>query len=262
VKTSKRASDDAKVSARTGLVFKPTENGRIYAAWGNSFNPSAENLASTGSGLNANTEELAPEKNETWELGTKWELLDKRLELDAALFRVEKSNARETMSDGSTQLAGKKRVQGVELGLTGRVTEHWNLFANYTFLNSETLKAADTASGIARKGQALGNTPPRSFNLWTTYEWPAGWTLGYGTRYVSERNVTSSTQAKLDAYWVHNAMLSYKVNRNLDLQLNVNNLFDKDYVERVRQQSGSTARSSAIEYGDARSAIMTASYSF
>lgn len=262
VKTSKRASDDAKVSARTGLVFKPTENGRIYAAWGNSFNPSAENLASTGGGLNANTEELAPEKNETWELGTKWELLDRRLELDAALFRVEKSNARETMSDGSTQLAGKQRVQGVELGLTGRMTEHWNLFANYTFLNSETLQAADTASGIARKGQALGNTPPRSLNLWTTYEWPAGWTLGYGTRYVSERNVTSSTQAKLDAYWVHNAMLSYKVNRNLDLQLNVNNLFDKDYVERVRQQSGSTARSSAIEYGDARSAIMTASYSF
>ena len=45
MKTSKRASDDAKVSARTGLVFKPTENGRIYAAWGNSFNPSAENLS-------------------------------------------------------------------------------------------------------------------------------------------------------------------------------------------------------------------------
>nr|WP_273828115.1 TonB-dependent receptor [Pseudomonas sp. SBT1-2] len=73
------------------------------------------------------------------------------------------------------------------------------------------------------------------------------WTLGYGTRYVSERNVSSGTRAKLDAYWAHNAMLAYKVNHNLDLQLNVNNLFDKDYVERVRQQSGSTTRSSAIE---------------
>lgn len=262
VKTAKRAADDAKVSARTGLVFKPSENGRIYAAWGNSFNPSAENLASTGGGLSANTEDLAPEKNETWELGTKWALLDKRLELDAALFRVEKSNARETMADGSTQLAGKQRVQGVELGLTGHVTEQWDVFANYTFLDSEILKAANTASGIARKGQALGNTPPRSLNLWTTYELPAGWTLGYGTRYVSERNVSSSTRAKLDAYWVHNAMLGYKVNRDLDVQLNVNNLFDKDYVERVRQQAGSDARSSAIEYGDARAAILSATYSF
>ncbi|WP_207246459.1 TonB-dependent siderophore receptor, partial [Pseudomonas sp. GW531-T4] len=256
VKSESLVSDTNKASARTGLVFKPTENGRIYAAWGNSFNPSAENLASTGGGLSKGNQDLAPEKNETWELGTKWELLDKRLELDGALFRVEKSNARETMADGSTQLAGKQRVQGVEIGVTGHVTEQWDVFANYTFLDSETLKAANTASGIARKGQALGNTPPRSLNLWTTYELPAGWTLGYGTRYVSERNVTSSTRAKLDAYWVHNAMLGYKVNHNLDLQLNVNNLFDKDYVERVRQQNGSTARSSAIEYGDARAAIM------
>ncbi|MGY4817183.1 TonB-dependent receptor [Pseudomonas chlororaphis subsp. piscium] len=262
VKSESLVSDTNKASARTGLVFKPTENGRIYAAWGNSFNPSAENLASTGGGLSNGNQDLAPEKNETWELGTKWELLDKRLELDAALFRVEKSNARETMADGSTQLAGKQRVQGVEVGVTGHVTEQWDVFANYTFLDSETLKAANTAAGIARKGQALGNTPPRSLNLWTTYELPAGWTLGYGTRYVSERNVTSSTRAKLDAYWVHNAMLGYKVNHNLDLQLNVNNLFDKDYVERVRQQNGSTARSSAIEYGDARAAIMSATYSF
>ncbi|WP_277593434.1 TonB-dependent receptor [Pseudomonas chlororaphis] len=262
VKSESLVSDTNKASARTGLVFKPTENGRIYAAWGNSFNPSAENLASTGGGLSKGNQDLAPEKNETWELGTKWELLDKRLELDAALFRVEKSNARETMADGSTQLAGKQRVQGVEIGVTGHVTEQWDVFANYTFLDSETLKAANTASGIARKGQALGNTPPRSLNLWTTYELPAGWTLGYGTRYVSERNVSSSTRAKLDAYWVHNAMLGYKVNHNLDLQLNVNNLFDKDYVERVRQQNGSTARSSAIEYGDARAAIMSATYSF
>ncbi|WP_044872129.1 TonB-dependent siderophore receptor [Pseudomonas sp. LFM046] len=255
-------SRDEELSSRVGLVYKPVENGRFYVAWGNSFNPSAESIASNGGGLNANTENLDPEENETWELGTKWEVLDGRLELDGALFRVEKTNARETMADGSTQLAGKQRVEGVELGLTGHITEQWDVFANYTFQSSETLEAADTAAGIAREGQALANTPPRSFNLWTTYELPEGWTLGYGARYVSERNVSSSTTAKLDAYWVHNAMVGYKVSRNLDLQLNVNNLFDKDYVERVRQQNGTDARSSAIEYGDARSAILTASYSF
>lgn len=262
VKTSSLTSTDEKLSARTGLVYKPTDNGRFYVAWGNSFNPSAENLASNGGGLSAATENLAPEKNETWELGTKWELLDKRVELDAALFRVEKTNARETMSDGSTQLAGKQRVQGFELGVTGRVTELWDVFANYTFLDSETLDAANTPAGNARKGQALGNTPPHSFNLWTTYELPAGWSVGYGARYASKRNVTSSTTAKLDAFWVHNAMVGYQVNDDLELQLNVNNLFNKDYVERVRQQNGNAARSSAIEYGDARSAIASATYSF
>lgn len=254
-------SRDKEFSGRAGVVYKPAENGRIYVAYGTSFNPAAEALASTGA-LTAAAAELDPEENETWELGTKWELLNNRLQLDAALFRVEKTNARETMADGSTQLAGEQRVQGAEFGVTGRISQQWNVYANYTFLDSETLKAANTPGGAAREGQALANTPPRSFNLWTTYELPAGWRLGYGARYASERNVTASTKAKLDAYWVQNAMVGYKVSDELDLQLNVNNIFDKDYVLNVRQQVGAAARSSAIEYGDARAAILSATYAF
>ncbi|UTH32503.1 TonB-dependent receptor [Ectopseudomonas hydrolytica] len=259
VRTGRFTSTDEELSSRAGLVYKPAENGRIYVAWGTSFNPSAENVASNGGGLNAATQSLNPEKNETWELGTKWELFDGRLMLDGALFRVDKTDAREQLADGSYILAGEQRVQGVELGATGKLSERWDVYANYTFLDSETLKSTIDPN---REGQALGNTPPHSFNLWTTYEVAQGWTLGYGARYVSERNVSASTQAKLDAYWLHNAMIGYKVNRNFDLQLNVNNLFDKDYVERVRQNIGTTARSSAIEYGDARSAILSATYSF
>lgn len=74
--------------------------------------------------------------------------------------------------------------------------------------------------------------------------------------------MTSTTDAELDAYWVHDAMLGYKVDRHLQLQLNVDNLFDKGYVERVRQVIGNDARSSAIEYGDARRAVLSAVYSF
>ncbi|MBT8766277.1 TonB-dependent receptor [Metapseudomonas boanensis] len=259
VKTGDFSSKDEELSSRAGLVYKPTDNGRIYLAWGTSFNPSAESAASSGGGLNAGTQSLDPEKNETWELGTKWEFLDGSLMLDGALFRVEKTDAREQLADGSYILAGEQRVQGVELGATGKITDRWNVFANYTFLDSETIKSEVDP---AREGQALGNTPPHSFNLWSTYELPEGWTLGYGARYVSERNVSSSTRAKLDDYWVHNAMVGYKVNENLDLQLNVNNLFDEDYVERVRQSIGTNARTSAIEYGDARSAILSATYSF
>lgn len=253
---------DEMLSGRAGLVYKPADNGRIYIAYGTSFNPSAEFLATTGSGVSAATAGLDPEESKTWELGTKWELFERRLELDAAIFRVVKSNARETMADGSTQLAGEQRVQGIELGVTGHITAQWDVFANYTFLDSEVLASADTADGIAREGQALANTPPRSLNLWTSYELPAGWTVGYGARYVSERNVASSGTAKLDAYWLHNAMVGYRVNKQLDLQLNLNNLFDQDYVERVRQTPGTSTRSSAIEYGDGRSAVLSANYAF
>lgn len=261
--TKSYSSSDERLSSRAGLVFKPTDFGRLYVAWGNSFNPSAENLATSGAGLTEATEKLGPEKSKTWELGTKWELLDRRLGLDGAIFRVEKTDVRQTMADGSTALAGDQRVQGVELAATGKLTEQWNLFANFTYLDSETRKDANTPKGLATVGQALANTPPRSFNLWTSYDLPGNVRVGYGTRYVSERNLTSSDdRIKLDAYWLHNAMLGYKASETLDLQLNLNNLFDKDYVERVRTQVGRASRSSSIEYGDARSAILSATLSF
>ncbi|MCY1284876.1 Vitamin B12 transporter BtuB [compost metagenome] len=257
------SSSDERLSSRAGLVFKPLANGRIYVAWGNSFNPSAENLATSGAGLSEATQKLGPEKNETWELGTKWELMDSRLELDAAIFQVEKENARVTMADGSTALAGDRRVQGFELSASGKLTDEWSLFANFTYLDSETRKDANTPKGLATVGQALANTPPRSFNLWTTYDLPGNVRVGYGTHHVSERNLTSSDdRIKLDGYWLHNAMLGYKASENLDLQLNLNNLFDKDYVERVRTTLGNAARSSAVEYGDARSAVFSATLSF
>ena len=252
---------DQVLSSRAGLVYKPTEHGRIYLSWGNSFNPTVESLTGNGRGLDANTQRLAPERSQAWELGSKWVLLDQALELDAALFHTIKHNARETLADGSTQLSGRHRVQGMELGLTGHLSRHWSVFANYTYLDSQVL---DAAPGNTRsmKGHALANTPPRSLNLWTTYQLNDAWTLGYGARHVSKRNVTSSTSAKLDAYWLHNAMLGYRVNDRFDLQLNVNNVFNTTYVERVRQRPGSAARSSSIEYGDARAAVLTASYQF
>lgn len=252
-------STDEKVSGRTGIVYKPTENGRIYIAYGTSFNPSAEFLASTGNGVNVATADLSPEKNKTWELGTKWELFDKRLGFEGALFRVNKTNAREQLADGSYISAGEQQVQGFELGLTGKITDRWNAYANFTYLDSEQRKSVRYPE---REGQALANTPPRSLNLWTTYDLPAGWNVGYGARYVSERNVATGGTAKLDDYWLHNAMVGYRVNSHLNMQLNINNVFDKTYVAQVRQTAGDATRSSAIEYGDGRSAILSANYSF
>ncbi|MDX1265958.1 MAG: TonB-dependent siderophore receptor [Oceanisphaera sp.] len=256
------SSSDQMFSGRAGLVFKPADNGRIYLAYGTSFNPSAEALATSG---RVSGENLKPEKNNTWELGTKWELLDGRLGLDGALFRVDKTNARETNElTNELELAGEQRVQGVELGLTGELTEQWKVFANYTLLDSETLKsaAAPQTGGRSAEGQPLGNTPRNSGNLWTTYELAAGLEIGYGARYVGSRYVASDVDAKIDSYWLHNAMASYRVNEALSLQLNVNNLFDEEYVERVRGRPGTDTRSSAVELGDGRSAVLSANYRF
>ncbi|MDR0200643.1 MAG: TonB-dependent siderophore receptor [Delftia acidovorans] len=252
-------SSDGQFSGRAGLVFKPSAQGRIYLAYATSFNPSAELLVTTGSGLSSATASLPPEKNTSLELGSKWEVLDGKLALAGALFQVDKRRVREALADGSYALAGEQRVRGLELGVAGRVTPLWDLFANYTYMDSETL-----ASPVypTRVGQALGNTPRHSASLWTSYLLPGGWKLGYGLRFVGRRNVTSAGDGQLASYWVHDAMVDYEINPRWRVRLNLGNIGNARYVAAVRQQAGQASRSSAIEYGEGRTARITATYQF
>ena len=96
-------------SWRAALVYKPVSIGSIYFDAGTSFNPSAESLS-----LSASTANLPPEKNRTYELGSKWDLNGGRLSLARRLFRTEKLNAREPDPTNPllNVLAGTQRVDG------------------------------------------------------------------------------------------------------------------------------------------------------
>lgn len=242
-------------SGRAAVTYKPADNGRIYLSYGSSFNPSSEPAVTTGRGLAAATNDLAPERNNSLELGTKWDVLDRQLALTAALFQTTKQNARERQSDGSNTLTGKQQVRGLELGATGRLTPQWDIYAGYTYLHSRTLKSAVKPE---QEGLPLGNTPNHSLSVWTTYSWPSGWKAGYGIRTIGKRPVSSAGGGDIPGYAVHSLMVAYTVNANLSLQLNVDNLTNKAYIEKVRQNPGAQARSSQVELGDGRSAILTA----
>jgi catecholate siderophore receptor len=217
---------DEMFSWKTGAVFKPRSNGSIYVGYGTSFNPSAEGLA-----LSATTELLEPEENRSVELGTKWEFFRSRLALNAAVFRTDKTNARTTDPITSvTSLAGDQRVEGVEFGASGMLTENWGVFGGYVYMDSEVRNSANATE----EGSALARVPEHSFNIWTTYRLPFGLTLGAGAQYMDEvdRSTTTTNQVA-PSYWLYNAMASYEVNQNLTLRLNVNNVFDEEYVDRV-----------------------------
>jgi outer membrane receptor for monomeric catechols len=120
-------------SYRGGLVFHPVPTQSYYFAHGTSFDPSAEGLS-----LAVNNANTAPEANESFEIGGKLDMLDGRLSLQGVLFRIEKTNARTTdPNTGLMVLDGEQRVQGFEIGLTGRILPSWSLFAGYTYLDSE-----------------------------------------------------------------------------------------------------------------------------
>lgn len=220
-----RTNDDM-VSWKGGVVFKPRSNGSVFIGRGTSFNPSAEGLAVTPANA-----KVDPEKSVSTEIGTKWELFERRLNVSAAVFRTEKTNARTTdPTTGDVELDGEQRVDGFEVGLGGNITEEWNVFAGYTYMDGEVLSSRNPLE----VGSDVPRTPQHSFNVWTAYELPFGLTLGGGVQYMDkvDRSTTTSNQYA-PGFTLWNAMASYEVNNHFSLRLNANNLFDEEYVDRV-----------------------------
>src|SRR5262249_37761411 len=113
-------------SYRFGAVFHPTEKSSIYVAYGNAYNPSAEQ----GIIQNPSQAALAPEQTHTIEAGAKVDVLDGKLSLSGAVFQIEKTNLRITDPTNSTVsiLDGIARVRGIELGVVGQLTDKWSVF--------------------------------------------------------------------------------------------------------------------------------------
>lgn len=219
-------TDDA-VSWRAGAVYKPRPNGSIYLGYGTSFNPSAEGLT-----LSATTVLLDPEETRSVEAGAKWDLMQERLSVTSAVFRVEKTNARTpglNPGDPPTVLAGEQVVNGVELGITGRMTRNWSAIGSFALMSSD-IAASNTPAEL---DNALALTPEKTLSLWTTYDLPRNITVGGGVQYMDSvfRNATNT--AAVPSYWLLNTVVSYAVNQNLTLRLNGNNLADEEYVDRV-----------------------------
>jgi catecholate siderophore receptor len=222
------------VNYQAGVVYKPAENASVYASYSTSSNPVGLN-ANEGAdgGLSAAIQSLDPERSKTYELGTKWDVLDKKVLLTAAIFRTQKVNARVTAADGTTQLAGDYKVDGIELGVAGNLTRNWQVFGGYTFLDSEIVNGGGNAAGLAATGKQFPNTPRSSYSLWTTYVLMPKLTIGGGAFYTSRVYGNTANTKWVPSYTRFDAMATYVVDKNITLQLNVQNLTDKVYFNQA-----------------------------
>jgi catecholate siderophore receptor len=218
---------DRMLSWRAGAVYKPRNNGSIYVAYGTSLNPSLEGLS-----YNTANTAIEPEKTYTFEVGSKWDLFRDRLLLSLAGFRVDKTNARTPglLPDEPVQvLQGEQRVYGVEFGATGSITRVWKVFTAYTYLDSEIVES----NTLAEVGRELQNTPKHSLNLWTTYQFPFKLNVGGGARFVDGRFGNNINTRRVDSYWTIDALASYPVTDHIDLRLNLYNMTDEFYFDRL-----------------------------
>lgn len=248
-------------SWKVGAVYKPATNGSIYAAYATSLTPpGSADLALSGTANNQNNGALDPQETKNVEVGTKWNLLNDRLSLSAALFRTE--NSKQTSFDSFTLQPvqiGRTRVQGAEIAAVGQINNFWQVSAGVTKLDA---KALEQRSSTGTETTGIRWTPDLSATLWTSYTL-GNLTLGGGARYVSEQKrtvtVVTAPQNGLDeipSYWAADAMIAYKVSKQLNMRLNVYNLFDEEYIETMNNGGN------RVRLGLPRSAMLTAEFTF
>ncbi|UGQ45051.1 catecholate siderophore receptor Fiu [Massilia endophytica] len=258
-----QASDEL-ASFKAGVLYKPATNGSVYLSYANSKTPpGSANFSLSATAGNINNPNMEPQQTTNIELGTKWDVLQNKLALTAALYRTENENEitlLDTATNTYSQL-GKRRVEGVELGAVGQITDRWNIIAGLATMDA-TIKEGTTGNNAA--GAATRWSPDLSATLWTSYKLSDQFTVGGGARYMSKQkrvidpsvDVSLQNVPSVPSYAVADAMLSYKVNKNVSLQLNVYNVFDKFYLNTL---NNSGAR---LTLGAERSAQLTASFLF
>jgi catecholate siderophore receptor len=192
---------------------------------GTSANPPAEFTT-----IPNGQQSLAPVESEVDEIGAKADLLNNKLNVNAAVFRIKKNNDYENQGTAGAPMfvaIGTSQVEGFEVGATGKLTDQWSISGGYAYLRSRLLQSL-TAGNI---GHELAMTPTNSFSLFTTYDITPKFTIGGGAFYVDSRWTSVANDARIPDYWRFDAMAAYKVTRNFTLQLNVYNLTNEYYFD-------------------------------
>jgi catecholate siderophore receptor len=257
--------DSSFTSEQAGLVYKPTKNGSVYLSYATSATPPGNDAGDGLDALTAAVQNLQPQRSRSLELGSKWDLLPGgRLSLSGAVFKSTMDNARVTAPDGTSQNIGRKEVKGVELGFSGKLSPAWTVFGGYTYLNAVVadngfLNVGTTAAPVYAPSPYNGNrfptTPRHSATLWTSYAISKALTVGLGASAMDRVYATVNNNKYVPGYARFDAMASYVLNQQVTLQLNVQNLTDKFYFDRV-----SSPHYAGVAPG--RSATLTANFKF
>jgi iron complex outermembrane receptor protein len=223
-----RASDD-ELSYRGGLLYKPVETVSLYASYGEGFQPQGITDPEDGGPFD-------PETSRQIELGVKADLFDGRMLAQLAVYEIVKEGVLVANPDPDAGIGGVPRQlqigeatsEGLEIDIVGDLTDRWTLQANYAY-NDTRITGGSPGSLTNSVGDEFVNAPDHAFGLWTRYELPM-WSsaIAGGLDYVGERISFSGQDVKdymtFDASWITT------LDSGWQFQLNVRNLFDKEYA--------------------------------
>ena len=240
------AVNTAKVQAdlfswNAGIVYKPIDIASIYAAYGTAESPIGSELDSTGAnynGLSSTLVNAPPQEARSIEVGTKWELFDRRLLATAALFQTDVDHARTNLGTLASSFAGEYRVRGIELSAAGNITRDWSMFGGLVLLDTEVL-----ASGEAQDiGRRLANIPLTQFSLLSRYQLTDQLAVGGTATYASEvyggHLAANAANNHTVPWWRFDAFAEYELTKNVELEISGLNLTNELYYDAIYQAAG------------------------
>jgi catecholate siderophore receptor len=237
------------LSWNVGIVYKPIPTASFYAAYATSESPIGSELDSTGAqynGISAKLVNVPPQEARSVEVGTKWELFDKRLLATAAFFQTDVDHARTnddiaSLADPSKGFAGKYRVRGIELGVAGNITKDWSVYGGLVVLDTEVLKSS-TAQDVGRR---LANIPLTQFSLLSRYQLTEKFAIAgaatYGGEVYGGHLAANAANNHTVDWWRFDAFAEYKITNNVELRVSGINLTNELYYDAMYQAADTFA---------------------
>lgn len=209
---------------RLGLLYQLTPQVGVFANASTSFKPNS---------IGTQGQVYKPEKGLGYETGVKLDLLDGRLGATIALFQIDKENVITTDALGDSVAAGEARSQGLDMQVSGQLSDAVRIIGAYAYIDAEVTKgdaalpAGSDLLGIARN----------SASLMSVYEFQdgalRGSDLGAALNYVGERSGQAGSSFTLPSYSTVDLLAHYKASEEVTVGLNLNNLFNRKYYERA-----------------------------
>lgn len=231
--------DDDFISPRAGLIYRPTDPVSLYASYSVSYLPSSGDQFNS---LDATSAALEPEEFENVEVGVKWDVIP-RLTLTAAVYQLDRSNTRAPgPTPGTIVLTGEQRSEGVELGLSGALTDEWELIAGYAYQQAEIT----STTSAAPLGRSVALVPEHQWSLWNTYRLAPRWRLGLGVVHQDEIYASISNAVTLPSFTRVDGALFLSLGEHFEGQLNIENLLEEEYFSTAHNDNNITPGSPMV----------------
>ncbi|NOX27794.1 MAG: TonB-dependent siderophore receptor [Gammaproteobacteria bacterium] len=214
---------DEEISPNIGVIYKPQENMSLYASYSQTFLPRSGDQFLT---LTLDQQALAPEVFTNMEIGFKWDISN-AFSLTTSIFELERDSGTTVDPDNvENTILISSETRGIEVQLIGDITEDWSINVGYSNLNAEEV---GRVIGGQADNRTLSQVPENMFSLWSRYDLNQQLGFGAGLIYQSGQFASISNAVELPSFTRVDAALFYALDKNTDIQLNIENLFDREY---------------------------------